>query len=316
MLDLSIIIVNWNTKENLKECLDSLHVKKLDFSFEVIVVDNASSDGSGKMVSKRYPQVLLLANEENVGFSRANNQAIELCRGRYVLLLNPDTVVLGSCLERMLDFMEKHPEAGAAGCKILNTRGELEPFRSAKRFPTPLTKFFVDLQWDRLFPRIRLFGQYSMMDWDRSEEKEIDVLSGAFMFVRKKIIQEVGLLDESFFLLAEDIDWCRRIKQGNWKILFNPDAEIIHHSGKAIDQVVSTRLKNAIFSHLLYFEKHNRRIDPIVFRFLQSITHLFKTIFWLYKFMLGPDKKSALERLRAHFKAIFYCFCVRTGYLG
>lgn len=314
MIDLSVIIVNWNTKEYLKECLESLYKEKKHFSIEIFVVDNASSDGSSEMVNVNFPQATLIENDENVGFARANNQAIRECGGKYVLLINPDTVVLGNCLENMLNFMEKHPDAGAAGCKIFNVKGELEPFRTAKRFPTPLTKFYVDMHLDRLFPKIKHFGRYSMVGWDRNDIREIDVLSGAFMFVRRKAIQDVGLLDERFFLLAEDIDWCRRIKQKNWKILLNPYAEIIHHSGKAIDRVKIARLNNAIFSHILYFEKHHKKYASLVFRVLRSITHVCKAAFWLFKLLIGKERKLAWSHSIAHFKAIFYCFSARTGF--
>jgi len=312
MIDLSVILVSWNTREHLKECLGSLYREKKNISCEVFVVDNASTDGSREMIRSNYPQVVLIENHSNVGFAKANNQALRKCSGKYVLLLNPDTEVLRSCLENMLDFMEKHPDAGAAGCRILNSKGELEPFRTAKRFPTPLTKFFVDMHMDRLLPKIKLLGQYSMVGWDRSDTREVDVLSGAFMFIRREVILDVGLLDERFFLLAEDIDWCWRIKHKNWKILFNPHAEIIHHAGKAIDQVPFVRLKNAILSHLLYFEKYHKRYDVVVFRFLQSITHVSKAVFWLCKFLSGKKPIYAWKNSKAHFKAFYYCFAART----
>jgi GT2 family glycosyltransferase len=312
-MDLSIVIVNWNAKDYLENCLKSIYRETEDLAFEVFVVDNASSDGSREMIKKAFPQVSLIEEPENVGFARANNRALPECRGRYVLLLNPDTAVVDRCLEKMWNFMEQRPNAGAAGCRILNTQGDLDRFHSAKRFPTPFSKFFVDVHLDRIFLLGRFFGKYSIAGWDRSDEREIDVLSGAFMFVRRESIEEVGFLDERFFLLVEDIDWCRRIKEKGWKILFNPHAEIIHHSGISIDRVKSTRIKNAIFSYLIYFQKHHRRADRLVFRILEGIVHGLKVIKWFFRLIVGTNKKLSLANLNTHFKAIFYCFTARTG---
>lgn len=315
-LDLSIIIVSWNTKEYLKGCLKSVEKEKKELSCEVFVVDNASSDGSPEMVKKEFPQVILHANENNVGFARANNQAIQGCRGRYILLLNPDTVVLDSCLKKMFEFMEKHPDVGASGGRILNPEGKVDLFRSAKRFPTPLSKFYVDVHLDKIFPWIRFFGKYAIAGWKRDDVREVDVLSGAFMFVRSETIQDVGLLDESFFLLAEDLDWCRRIKQKNWKISFNPEAQIIHYGGKSIDQIKLTRLKNEIHSHSLYFQKHHRGFAVFQYRVLTGFANFLKTIYWIIRYIFGKNRKQASINLKAHFHSILYCFQFRTGSFG
>lgn len=314
MLDLSIIIVNWNTKDLLKECLKSIYKETEDILFEIYVVDNASSDGSSKMIKEGFPRVNLIENKKNVGFSIANNQAIKLGKGNYILLLNPDTVVLNRCLEKMLEFMEGHPGVGAAGCKIFDSSGNVDYFRSAKRFPTPFTRFFVDLSLDKMFPKIKLFGKYSMTGWDRNDVREVDVLSGAFMFMRRETIEDVGLLDENFFILAEDIDLCYRIKKNNWKIMFNPDAKIIHHIGQSIDRVKMTRLKNAIYSNLLYFQKHHNAFASLSFRVLTSISNLIKTFKWIGRFLFKGDKSLSASNIRSHLQAFFLCFTTKTGY--
>jgi GT2 family glycosyltransferase len=314
-LDISIIIVNWNAKNYLRDCLNSVFRQEYPgLSYEVFVVDNGSSDASTEMVKRQFPQVKIIANSQNYGFSAANNQAIKRSRGKYILLLNPDTVVLKGCMNRMTEFMDHHPEAGAAGCKILNTKGEVDNFGSARRFPTPLTKFFFDIHLDKLFPGSKLFGKYAISDWDRNEVREIDVLTGAFMFVRRKAIREAGLLDESFFLLAEDIDWCFRIKKKNWKILFNPDAQIIHHLGKSIDQVKLTRLKNAILGNLTYFQKHHNRWDCLTFRVLTSLTNLIKMKKWIFKLLFSKNRRLALENVKAYFLAVFLSFSLKTNW--
>lgn len=314
ILDLSIIIVSWNTKQYLRKCVKSVYREIPDISFEIFVVDNASEDGSSDMVRKEFPHVKLVCNEENVGFAKANNQAIEQSRGRYILLLNPDTEIMGNCLGIMFKFMEFHPDVGASGCKFFDGNGQLNHFRSAKKFPTPWTRFFHEISLDRKFPGIKLFGSFSMMDWDRGDEREIDVVSGAFLFIRRDTIEEVGLLDERYFLLAEDIDWCYRTKKKGWKIMFNPDARIIHHGGKSIDQSKITRVKHAIFSNLLYFQKHHSRFDSLSFRFLTSLSNLMKLISWIFKFLFFKNKKFSLKNIETHMKAIFLSFTIKTGY--
>jgi GT2 family glycosyltransferase len=315
-VDLSIIIVSWNVKKYLKTCLNSIYKKDLGLTLEVYVVDNASSDESAGMVKTEFPQVILVENKTNVGFAAANNQALRESKGQYILLLNPDCILLNGTIRKMYDFMENHPDVGASGGRILNPEGEVEPFRSAKRFPTPLSKFFVDIHLDRIFLWPLFFGKYSIAGWDRDDVKEVEVLSGAFMFVRRETVEEVGILDERFFLLAEDIDWCRRIKQKNWKILFNPDAEIMHYGGKSIDQAKQTRLRHEIYSHSLYFKKHHGRFVSIQYRALSALTNLLKTNYWMMKYILGNDRKIALINVKAHFHAIFYSLSFSSGIIG
>jgi GT2 family glycosyltransferase len=204
--------------------------------------------------------------------------------------------------------MENHPDVGASGGKILNPEGNVEPFRSAKSFPTPLSKFFVDIHLDKIFPGIRFFGRYSLTGWDREDAREVDVLSGAFLFIRKETVENVGLLDERFFLLAEDLDWCRRIKQKDWKIMFNPEVAIIHHGGKSIDQVKLTRIKNEIYSHLLYFRKHHGGFAVLQYRWLAGFTNILKTKYWILRYILGKNRKLSSGNVRAYFRAIGYCF--------
>jgi len=304
--DVSIVIVSWNVRRYLKACLESIYENKTDLMLEVYVVDNASSDGSAEMLKSRFPQVTLLENKANVGFAAAGNQAIRESNGRYIFLLNPDCILMKNTIRKMFDFMEKHPDSGASGGRILNPDGEIEAFRTAKRFPTPLTKFFVDVHLDKIFPKVLFFGSYSIGGWSRNEVKEIDVLSGAFMFIRRETIDEVGLLDERFFLLAEDIDWCRRIKQHEWKILFNPEAGIIHYGGKSIDQDKQMRLRNEIFSHSLYFEKHHGRLASFRYNVLSALTNLFKTSYWIFQYVLGNNREMASGNIRAYIRAVFF----------
>jgi len=314
MLDLSVVIVNWNTRSLLEKCLESVLAQAEEISMEVFVVDNASTDGSPEMVCSRFPRVRLLVNETNQGFAKANNRALRLSRGRVIALINPDTVLMDGCLKNMLAFMDAHPEVGAAGGKILNEDGSVDFFRSAKKFPTPLTKFFVDLGLDRLFPCARCFGRYSLAGWDREDVREVDVLSGAFMFVRRETIEEAGMLDEDYFILGEDMDWCRRIKEKGWKILFNPDAAVLHYGGKSIDRVKMTRLRNALFSNLLYFQKHHGSWPALEFRLLLSVTNLLRAAGWIIRLVSGENRKVSWNNAVSHLQAFILCYTMRTGY--
>jgi GT2 family glycosyltransferase len=309
-LDLSVIIVNWNDKDHLRDCLKSVYEESQGLSFEVVVVDNASSDGSSGMVKEEFPQAILMENDENAGFARANNQAIDKSRGKYVCLLNPDSVVLDGALEKMMDFMEQHPQVGVSGGKTLNPKGKVLFFRSARRFPTPFSKFCTDVHLDRIFSRWGLFGDFSMAGWDRNDEREVDVISGAFMFVRKEAVMEAGLL------LAEDVDWCRRIKQKNWKIRFNPRAEIIHFGGGSIDRIKRTRLENDIRSHLLYFRKHHGWFSAFSFRFFASLANLVKAVYWIARFFFVKNRRLALANAVSHFRAVFFSLTVSIDTKG
>nr|BCX00364.1 MAG: hypothetical protein KatS3mg041_0410 [Bacteroidota bacterium] len=243
--DISIIIVTYNVRRFLEQALYSIERAARGLSVEVFVVDNNSVDGTAEMVRDRFPWVHLIANTENVGFARANNQALRLARARYVLLLNPDTLLQEDTLHVMYAFMEAHPEAGAAGCKILTPEGRFA-LESRRAFPTPATAFYRMVGLSRLFPRSHRFGRYNLTFLPEDEVAEIDALSGSFMFVRRKAIEEVGLLDESFFMYGEDLDWCYRIQRAGWKIYYVPWTQIIHYKGE------STKKSDLVYVKLFY----------------------------------------------------------------
>lgn len=232
MCDLSVIIVNWNTRDLLKKCLKSIIKNISGMSYEIIVVDNNSSDGSCQMVEREFPQVRLIRNKENLGFARANNQAIKRSQGKYILLLNPDTIVLNRALNKMVEFMNAHLQIGALGARLLNPNGTLHP--SCRRFPTLATAFFENTFLDRLFPRNRIIGRYKMGYWDHDDIREVDQPMGACLMVRRKTIDQIGLLDEQFYMYYEEVDWCYRIKKAGWKIYFIPQAQIIHYAGQSV----------------------------------------------------------------------------------
>lgn len=231
-MKLSVIIVNYNVSYFLEQCLRSVDQAMENVDGEVWVVDNASVDDSVEMVKQKFPHVHIIANSENVGFSKANNQAISACSGEYVLLLNPDTVVEESTFTKTLDFMDSHPEAGGLGVRMVDGKGNFLP-ESKRGLPTPEVALYKMFGLNKLFPRSRRFGKYHLSYLPENEVNEVDVLAGAFMMLRKQALDEVGLLDETFFMYGEDIDLSYRITMGGYKNYYYPKTTIIHYKGES-----------------------------------------------------------------------------------
>lgn len=227
-----MIIVNYNVKYFLEQCLISVLAACEKLPSEVIVVDNNSVDGSEAMVHQKFPSVTYIANDVNLGFSKANNQGIELSKGEYVLLLNPDTVVEDDTFEKTVQFMDEHPDGGGLGVKMIDGKGIFLP-ESKRGLPTPQVAFYKIFGLSYLFPKSRKLGQYHLGYLDDDEIHSVDVLSGAFMLLRKKALDEVGLLDEAFFMYGEDIDLSYRITQGGYKNYYYPKTRIIHYKGES-----------------------------------------------------------------------------------
>jgi GT2 family glycosyltransferase len=231
MLDLSIIIVNYNAREFLKKCIASILENIKNISYEVIVVDNNSSDDSSEMIRKEFPKVKLIANKVNSGFSKANNQGIKISeKSRYVLFLNPDTVVQKQAVERMIDFMDANKNVGASTCKLVMLNGKMDD-AIHRGFPTPWNAFCHFSGAEKLFPKSKLFAGYSLGWKDFDSIHEIDVLAGAFMLVRRNAGEEAKWWDEDYFFYGEDIDFCYMLKQKGWRIYYVPDVFITHYKG-------------------------------------------------------------------------------------
>ncbi|MWV46690.1 glycosyltransferase [Paenibacillus sp. HJL G12] len=229
-MDLSILIVNYNTCQLTIDCLRSVFESKTQYAFEVIVIDNNSHDGSVETIQKEFPAVTLIANKDNTGFAKANNQGMAVAKGRYVLLLNSDTVIPKDTLQTMIAFMDEQPKVGASGCKIILPDGSLD--KACKRgFPTPSASFYYAFGFSKLFPDNPRFNQYQLGHLDPDDEYPVDCLVGAFMLVRRETLKQVGGLDETFFMYGEDIDWCYRIKQAGWDIHYYPKTTIVHYKG-------------------------------------------------------------------------------------
>ena len=263
-MDLSIIIVSYNTKELTKQTLESIYQEKnQDFDYEIFVVDNHSQDGSIEMIQSSFPEVKLIVNEDNLGFSKANNMAIKKANGRFILLLNSDTFVNNHCLEKSLKYLQVHSEVGALGCKVMLPDGTLD--HACKRgFPTPVASLYYLLKLDKLFPNSKKFGAYDLTYLSEDETHEVDSLMGAFMMVRKETIESVGLLDEDYFMYGEDIDWCYRIKQKGWKIIYYPEAGIIHYKGGSSKKKKAKLIYEFHKSMWLFFKKHYQKDSNIL----------------------------------------------------
>jgi O-antigen biosynthesis protein len=231
-MKISVIIVNYNVCYFLEQCLSSVRKACQGVDAEVIVVDNNSVDGSVVMVEEKFPEVILIANKQNTGFSYANNQAIKISKGEYVLLLNPDTVVEENTFKSVIEFMDANPKAGGLGVKMIDGKGNFLP-ESKRGLPTPEVAFYKIFGLSLIFPKSKRFGRYHLGYLDNDSVHEIEILSGAFMLMRKSVIDEVGMLDEAFFMYGEDIDLSYRITQAGYKNYYFPKTRIIHYKGES-----------------------------------------------------------------------------------
>ncbi|MCA9321384.1 MAG: glycosyltransferase family 2 protein [Planctomycetes bacterium] len=254
-MDVSIVITSYNTRDLLAECLQSVRASTGDQVIETFVVDNGSHDGSAAMVERDFPEVRLLVNDANLGFSRASNRALEASTGRYVLLLNPDTRLRPETIACMVRTLDDRPEVGLAGVKLVRPDGDMD--RACRRgFPTPLNSLTKMLKLDRAFPRSRVLGGYNLTWQDPDGDYEVDAIVGAFMFMRREVIEEVGMLDERFFMFGEDLDWCWRIRRSAWQVLYLGSHEVLHVKGASVRQ--NPVEMNAHFHRAMYIfhKKH------------------------------------------------------------
>lgn len=257
MKDLSIVILSYNTVDLLRDCIKSVYETTKNIDYEVWVVDNQSKDGSADMVEREFPNVKLIRNSINGGFSQGNNLAIKEClpHSRYVLILNPDTVVHDGTLEECVKFLDKREDVGCLGCKVVLASGKLD--KACKRgFPSPWNSLSYFLHLDRLFPGSKKFGGYNATYIHEDEESEIECLVGAFMMLRKETIEKVGMLDDTFFMYGEDIDWCYRVMEGGYKNYYYPKVSITHYKGESSKKQSTRMIGEFHKSMLIFYDKH------------------------------------------------------------
>lgn len=255
MIDLSVIIVNYNVEYFLEQCLHSVMKASKGLRCEIFVVDNNSVDGSVAMVETKFPEVILIANRENLGFSKANNMAVRQSKGRYVLLLNPDTLTEEDTLEKSVAFMDAHPDAGGLGVKMIDGRGRFLP-ESKRGLPTPAVAFYKIFGLAALFPKSHVFGKYHLGYLSENETHEVEILSGAYMMMRRTCLDKVGLLDEAFFMYGEDIDLSYRILKGGYKNYYLADTRIIHYKGESTKKSSVNYVFVFYRAMVIFAEKH------------------------------------------------------------
>jgi len=259
--NISIIIVSYNVRDLLESCLHSVASAVMGVSHEIFVVDNNSDDGTVEMLRLRFPDVTLFANNENLGFAKANNIALQQARGEYLLLLNPDTLVQEDTVQYMLRFFEENGDVGMAGCKIIKPDGTLEA-ACRRSFPSPWVSFTKMTGLSSLFPRSRMFARYNLTYLCEDESYEVDAISGSFMMLRREVYDEIGGLDESYFMYGEDLDWCFRTQQAGWKLFYVHGTKIIHYGGESTKRS-SIDATAEFYRAMQLFAKNNLKLSPL-----------------------------------------------------
>jgi hypothetical protein len=301
-VDVSIVIVSWNTRDVLRDCLKSVYNQTRSIEFEIIVIDNASRDGSAAMMKLDFPQVILIENSVNMGFATANNQGMAFARGRYVLLLNSDTVVLDDAIGKTVVFAENHSDAAVVGCRVLHPGGKLQ--QTCFMYPSLVNMLLESSYLYKLFPQNRFFGREQMTWWDRNDVHQVKVVDGCFMLVRRQAIEQVGLLDEQFFMYCEETDWCYRFEKAGWKMLFTPDAEIVHLGGQSSRQTsiqMTLQLRGSI---LLFIKKHRSWPAYMLSCILVWLFFAVRVPVWMIVFAARRTDASR-NRLKAYLRGMY-----------
>ncbi len=304
--DLSVIVVNWNVRDLLRCCLASVlyphpHTPTPPPSLEIIVVDNASTDGSVEMIRAEFPQVSLIANADNRGFPAANNQGIAAAQGRYVLLLNPDTEIVGDALTTLVRYMDTHPDVGMVGPQLLHPNGCVQSSR--RRFPT-LATLFLESTWLESWAPRSLLRRYYFLDQPDDVTLDVDWITGAAMLTRREAIQQVGGLDESFFMYSEELDWCRRVKAAGWRVVYHPAAQVVHHVGQSSEQAVPARHINFQRSKIRYACKyHGPRVATALRLYLLGL-YIWQLGLESGKWLVGHKRPLRAQRIAAYWQVL------------
>ena len=305
-MKLSIIIVNYNVKYFLEQCLESALSAIKNITAEIIVVDNHSSDGSMEYLIPRFPDVLFIENSKNTGFSKANNQAIEQAQGEYVLLLNPDTVIGENALTNVCRFMDENPQAGAVGVKMLDGCGEFLP-ESKRGFPSPWNSFCKIAGLAKLFPQSKRFGEYHLRYLDENKIHEVPVLAGAFMLLRRKTLEKSGLPDERFFMYGEDIDLSYRISLAGYANYYFPEP-IIHYKGESTKKDIKY-VKHFYEAMLIFFNKHyphSNRVFKLLIRIAIVASGTISALQKIMKFEKSFSRRKPIKEVTFNKQTISY----------
>lgn len=291
MKELSIVIVSWNGRQFLKDCLSSISESAGSLVREVIVVDNGSADGSPEMVAHEFPDVRLFRLHENVGFARANNVAIKEATGTWLALVNSDVIVHHGCFNKLVAFLAKHPAVGLVGPKVFGRDGGLQ--RTCRRLPTAWNTLCRALALDTAFPKCRLFSGREMRHWNQQDEAEVEVINGCFWVARRSAVEQVGGLDEHFFFYAEDVDWCKRFRDANWKVVFVPEATATHFGGGSSARAPLRYSVEMIRANLFYWRKHHGFAGMLFFYLISIIHYCLRVLLRSLKRLLTRDSADA-----------------------
>jgi GT2 family glycosyltransferase len=293
----STVIVVWNAMKYVVECLESFDHCCRDSCSEVIVVDNASSDGTPELVAERFPWVKLVRNEENLGFAKANNIGIALASGEYLCLVNSDVKFVQDCFTPMAAYMDAHPDVAMLGPRMLDAEGKVG--RSTMRFPTLWNSFCRALGLDSVFKRSRMFAGQLMSDFSHSETVDAEVLNGWFWMVRRSALAQVGVLDERFFMYGEDIDWCYRFHRAGHRIVFFAGAEAIHYGGASSASAPVRFYVEMQRANRQYWRKHHGRLAQFAYLFLLGLQHSIRIAGYSLGFLLWPSRRGeSLAKIR------------------
>jgi GT2 family glycosyltransferase len=308
MCDVSVCIVNWNTRELLLDCLSSIYAHPWQVSLEVIVVDNASEDGSPDMVQQQFSRVHLIANEENVGFARANNQAMAVGTGRYFLLLNSDTIVLPHSFDRLVQFLDGEPAAGMVGARLLNPDRSLQ--RSCWRGYPSLQTAVVDAfyLW-RLAPNFSWVRASEISDQELEQTIVVDHILGACMLVRREVYEQIGGMEESIFLFLEETEWCFRCQQAGWEIYYYPEAEIVHLGQQSVRKNPERTLPEKYRNYLWFYQNYrsDSRLNVLILRLIIVWAAGIRIALWTWR-SRHHDRRELAHRMRRGYWAVVKLF--------
>jgi GT2 family glycosyltransferase len=306
--DISIIIVNWNTKALLLGCLHSLMLSVGNVSNEIIVVDNASSDGSVETVRQQYPYVTIIQNNQNLGFAKANNIGIRQSKGRYICLINSDVIVKSHSLEQMHSYMDQNPTVGILGPKLLWPDLTLQ--LSCRSFPSLWNNLTSATGLTKLFPKSKLFCAEHMAFFEHDSIRKVDALTGAFLMVRAEAISRVGLLDEDFFMYGEETDWCKRFWKADYEVAFFPEAEVIHYGAGSSSKDPIRFYKETFKSKLRYWNKHHNRYSQIGFLCITLLRLTARIIQGMMLYLIKPKEREQITiRLKGYIETITLLLC-------
>ncbi len=300
-MDLSIIIVNWNVKDLLRDCLNSLlEAGRADpnLTMDIIVVDSASSDGSVEMVRTEFPDLPLIASDENLGYARGNNVGVEVATGRYLFLLNPDTVVHPTALTEMVTYLDQHPEVGALGPQLLWPDETIQSSR--RRFPTHGSLFWESTLLGQWFPDNQHIQRYHFADRSADQTQAVEWVVGAAILIRQEVWQQVGSIDEDFFMYFEETDWCRRCVDAGWEIHYLSTAKVTHYEGKSSEQVVAQRAIRFQRSKIRYTRKYFGNGWATILRLFLWLTYAIQWLEESAKWLIGHRRALRWQRMVAY----------------